>query len=425
MTKSLQQKHTRYLFARLLAVLLLGSIAFYFFMRMHAEHMQLKQLELRQRNLQSAFLLQQNTLMPFHITGEYDIAENGTLPPQQLGKPRDTLVFYPAENKSLPFAILTRAFDANGRHYQLTTYVSSTEIDHLIMKVFGTEAFLFGLLFVVIIYINYKTSGVLWKPFRNTLQKLREYDITKQQPVELGADTGTREFDELNEVAAQLIKKNRQAYHQQKQFVENASHEIQTPLAIIRSKLELLIDQPNITEQVAALLADITEANDRLSQMNRNLLLLAKIENNQFPETAAVNVSVLMEKIIAVYRQHYSGEFPEIETAIQPDLLINCNASLIEILLNNLVKNAVVHNIPGGYIKVELTGDCLRIANSGQPQAIASERIFERFGKGTDETRSTGLGLALVKQVCQLYNWKVDYTYQNAVHTITVMFSAT
>jgi len=424
MTKNLQQKHTRYLFTRLLAVLLLGSIAFYFFMRMHAEHMQLKQLELRQRNLQSAFLLQQNNQMPVHITGEYDIVENGTLSPQQLGRPRDTVVFYKAENKNLPFAILTRPFTASGRHYQLTTYVSSTEIDHLIIKVFGTEAFLFVLLFVVIIYINYKTSGVLWAPFRATLKKLGEYDITRQQPVVLSADTGVREFNELNEVASHLIKKNRQAYHQQKQFVENASHEIQTPLAIIRSKLELLIDQPNITEQVAGLLADITEANDRLSQMNRNLLLLAKIDNNQFPGTAAVNVSALLEKIIAVYREHYSGEFPEIATFIQPDLMIDCNMSLLEILLNNLVKNAVVHNIPGGCIKVALEGHSLLIANSGKPATIASERMFERFSKGTDETRSTGLGLALVKQICQLYHWKVDYSYLDGIHTITVTFKA-
>ena len=262
----------------------------------------------------------------------------------------------------------------------------------------------------------------MWLPFSTTMKRLNEYDITKQNQIELPADTGVTEFNELNTVAVNLITKNRQAYHHQKQFVENASHEIQTPLAIIRSKLELLIDQPDITEKVASLLADITEANERLSQMNRNLLLLAKIENNQFPEKIPVNVSALLERIITTYQEHYAEQFPVVVKSVQPGVFINVNPSLGEILFNNLVKNAVIHNITGGYFKVELDNNFFKILNSGKRIVVAPGLLFERFSKGSEEVKSTGLGLALVKQICQLYNFKIDYTYTGEEHAITIDF---
>jgi signal transduction histidine kinase len=425
MTKNLQQAQTGFLFNRLLVVLLLGSLVFYVLMRMQALHMERKQLELRQENIRNAFMQAGNSRMPLHIVGEYDITENGTVPENRLGEPRDTVIYYAAKEKRLPFEMLTGAFTVNEKYYQLTTYVSSTEIAHLIIKVFIIEACLFALLFIVIIYINRKTSGILWAPFRDTLKKLNTYDITRHQPVDLRVDTGIAEFNELNTAATQLIANNRQAYHHQKQFVENASHEIQTPLAIIRSKLELLINQPDITEEVAGLLADITEANDRLSQMNRNLLLLAKIENNQFPGRTSIDLSALLNRIIATHQQHYAEKFPVITKTIQPDVFLNANLSLVEILINNLVRNAVLHNIPAGSITIKLDNQSFTISNSGKPAAIAAEQLFERFSKGSDELKSTGLGLALVKQICQLYHFTIVYAYADGVHTMKLSFTGT
>ena len=423
MTKTLQQKHTRYIFTRLLVVLLAGSLVFYLLMRLQVQHMQRKQLELRQQNIQNSFIVQQGKMQPLHIQGEYDLVENGSVPQQWLNETRDTSLYYAATKGWLPFEMLTRPFELNGKKYQLTTYVSSTEISHLIIKVFIIEACLFSLLFVVIIYINRKTSGVLWRPFSTTLQKLGDYDITRQQPIDLETETGITEFNELNAAAAGLIAKNKQAYYQQKQFVENASHEIQTPLAIIRSKLELLINQPDITEEVAGLLADITEANDRLSQMNRNLLLLAKIENNQFPERTSVDLSALLQRILHTHGGYYAEKFPSVTASIQPGVFVNANLSLLEVMMNNLVRNAVVHNMPGGHMSIELTPRLLTIINSGKPSSLGAAQLFERFSKGSDEVKSTGLGLALVRQICQLYDFTPHYSYGNGLHTIAVIFA--
>ncbi len=421
MNKTLQQRNTQHLFGRLLIVLLAGSLLFYVLMRMQAKHMQRKQLELSQLNIWTAFVQRQG-MITTHIAGEYDIVENGSVQKNWLNEARDTSFYYADQKKWLPFERLTQEFIWEDKRYQLTTYVSSKEISHLVIKVFITEACIFVLLFVAIIYINRKTSGTLWMPFRSTLKKLNAYDITKKQSFELPTQTGITEFNELNAAVDHLIAKVNQAYHNQKQFVENASHEIQTPLSIIRSKLELLINQPDITEKEAFLLADITEANDRLSQLNRSLLLLAKIENNQFPEKNFVNLSVLLDKLIITYQQYYEDELPSITKSVQENVSITANSSLMEILINNLVKNAIVHNIPSGYIHMELNSHYFKIVNTGRATQIAPEQLFERFRKGGEEIKSTGLGLALVKQICQFYDFRIDFKYAQEIYSMILIF---
>ena len=418
MSQTLQQKNTRFLFNRLLLVLLGSSILFYILMRMQAHHMQEKQLQLNQLHFSAAFV--KDPGMPRQIPGEYAITDSGVVPATMLHRTRDTSLYQEATGKSLPFAILTEEFQAGNKPYQLTTYVSSTEISHLIIKVFLTEACILGLLFGVIIYLNRKTAGVLWRPFRETMQKLSAYDITQHNTVELEKETGIVEFNELNSELTRLIEKDSKAYHSQKQFVENASHEIQTPLAIIRSKLELLINQGDLTEETALLLADITEANDRLSQMNKNLLLLAKIGNNQFPDKTPVAIGAMLHKIIDSYRQHFEEDFPEIRSQLNDEVIVNANTSLMEILLGNLVKNAIVHNIPSGFIEILLNPGNLTIRNTGPAITGDPELFFERFRKGSNEMKSTGLGLALVKQICQLYGFTPVYRFDQGIHTISI-----
>ncbi|MBS1565598.1 MAG: HAMP domain-containing histidine kinase [Bacteroidetes bacterium] len=237
------------------------------------------------------------------------------------------------------------------------------------------------------------------------------------------AQTGITEFDELNTVATDLITKVNRAYYNQRQFVENASHEIQTPLAIIRSKLELLINQSGITEKVAELLADITDANDRLSLMNRNLLLLAKIDNNQFPGKEPVNISALLHKIINNYRDYHDETIPSVTESIEEGIIVTANPSLMEVLISNLVKNAIVHNIPGGYMMAELKAGCLTIINTGPPAGVDLQLMFERFRKGSDAAKSSGLGLALASQVCQLYGFSITLQYENGLYQTRLITS--
>jgi signal transduction histidine kinase len=421
MTKTLQQKSTRYFLIWLPLVLLAGTGLFYILMSTHAHHMEEEQLELKQENIWNAIAA--NREMPAaHIPGEYDLAKGRPVRSHLLDIQRDTAIYYPVNKDWLPFKILTEQYVLNGQPYQLTTYSSSREITHLIIKVFIADVFVFILLLAAIVVINRKSSGRLWQPFYVTLKAVQAYDINQNQTLPLDGQTDTREFDQLNMVITNLIGHVNQAYSNQKQFTENASHELQTPLAIIRSKLDLLIDSSTLTEETAGLLADITEANDRLSQLNKNLLLLTKIDNHQYPDRSSVGLSEALEKLLAHYQEYHGEDLPVIRKSIQPGIRVKANAVLIEILLSNLINNAFVHNIPNGYIHIQLNSRALMIENTGHPIKGETERLFERFKKGREESKTTGLGLSLVQRICGIYHFDLYYHYAENIHRITVTF---
>jgi signal transduction histidine kinase len=421
MSKSLQQENTRYLLIWLPLVLVIGTLLFYVLMSMHAHHMEEQQLQLKQKNIWNAFMSKPEALA-WHITGEYDIVKSASFPKDLLYKTRDTVIYYADIKEWAAFGILTKEYLLNGEPFQLTTYISSKEITHMIIKVLIAEAFIFVLLLGAIVIINRKSAGLLWRPFYDTLKKIKEYDIIKNQAIRLAGQTGIAEFDQLNQVITTLIYDVNRAYSNQKEFVENASHELQTPLAIIRSKVELLVDNSNLTEETANLLADITDANERLSQMNRNLLLLTKIDNNQFPEQSSINLSNLAEKILAFYQENYDGDLPAIRKSVEPGFYLMANSSLIEILINNLVKNSIVHNIPNGYVDVFLKNRELIIENTGESFDGNTEQLFERFKKGRMDSKTTGLGLSLVKQICHFYQFDLKYSYSKGIHRVRVNF---
>ncbi|HEY1166331.1 MAG TPA: histidine kinase dimerization/phospho-acceptor domain-containing protein [Chitinophaga sp.] len=420
MSKPLLQRNTRVLLIWLPVVLLVCSALFYVVLRSHAHHTQEKLLQLKQENVWNAFVARSGNIET-HIAGEYDIIAGENALSVKMDQPRDTSVYYPAKKRFLPFQALSSRLQWNGQAYYITTYVSSTEISHLIAKVFATEALILILLLLAIIILNRRSSRRLWQPFFSSMSAVERFDIVRNNQLNLPTQTGTSEFDNLNTVLTSLIANINTAYFQQKQFVENASHEIQTPLAIIRAKIELLINQPNLTEKAAALLGDITDATNRLSQLNRTLLLLAKIENNQFPDTEAVDLSQLLNKTIENCMNHYD-DCPEITSSIQYSVIVYANRSLIEILISNLVNNAIVHNDAQRKINIVLEGSKLLIENTGEQPPVPTEVLFERFKKGSHQQKTTGLGLALVKQISQLYHYTTIYEYSGGWHRVSVSF---
>lgn len=421
MSRQLLQKNTLFLLKWLPVVLLGFCVLFYFLMRYQAHHMQEKQLELKNKNIGNAFILSGGNLNR-HIKGEYDINDGELIPVNLLDGPRDTSVWYNEQRKSLPFAILTKQLSWNNKIYQVSGYVSSTEISHLVIKIFITEVAILLLLLLSIIFLNRMSSRLLWKPFFITMKKVNEYDINRNGLIDLGDETGTTEFNDLNKAISNLISNINASFEYQKQFVENASHEMQTPLAIIRSKVELLTNQPALTEKVATILGDITDANNRLTQLNRTLLLLAKIENNQFPEMEDVNISLMIDEIIEMFRNLYEQSFPTVTINKDESLIIKANASLIEILLSNIIKNAIIHNIEEGQIKVTIYNRQIMVENTGPALKGVPEEMFARFKKGSNKTKTTGLGLALVKQICYLYGYHLTYEYNHGWHKINIVF---
>jgi signal transduction histidine kinase len=311
----------------------------------------------------------------------------------------------------------------NSQPYIVTTYISAREYRHLLIKVGIAEAIIFIALLIVLIVVNRSASRRLWTPFYHTMTVLRGYDIRQNKTLAVDRITGVEEFDRLNQTLLDLISNVDQAYRNQKQFTENASHELQTPLAIIRSKVELLAESPNLNEDNALLLQEIAEANERLSQMNKNLLLLTKIENNQFPESVSIDFTQLVLRIVQYFGEYYENEVARTTITAQPGVQLTANPALIEILVSNLLRNAYIHNLPDGWVDVRLTPQTLVIENSGPAIEGDPDRLFDRFRKGRVDNRTTGLGLALVRQIAQLYGYDLHYTYRDGRHQLSVTFA--
>jgi signal transduction histidine kinase len=416
----LLQKNTRHLLRALPLVMLACSLLFFLLLLRQTTHLQKEQLLLKLSNLSRSFD-QGGLSAGKSITGEYEITQGKIERQDVYDHPVDTSIYYPDRGALIPFQMMRTDLKQHGQLYHLTAFVSSTEITHLKIAVMGGQFLIYLVLFFTIFKINQRLSVKLWTPFHETTAALDAYDLNSNEPLILPPSTGITEFDRLNTVINALNERNLSAYQSQKQFVENAAHEIQTPLAVIRSKVELLMEQDDLNEQTASLIADIGDANNRLSRLNRTLILLTKIENNQYFERTTVDLSSLLHKLINGFSRQYLENMPELRITIAGRVQLTGNAELLEVLCSNLIRNAIIHNVPGGYLRIALDGDTLVLENPGAELTIAPEQLFERFRTGDDTgKRSTGLGLALVKQIADLHNLEVTYHIKSGIHQLRV-----
>lgn len=263
-------------------------------------------------------------------------------------------------------------------------------------------------------------SGRLWQPFDKTLEAIEHFKLENGVCPQL-AESDTKEFVRLNIALQRLMTDSLHSYRLQKEFTENASHELQTPLAVFQSKLDLLLQQPELTERQAAIIQDLYQMNSRLSRLNRNLLLLAKMENNQFSRTESVDVITVI-KDLQPYLESLSGGLILKQNFSTASLPIKANRSLLESMVNNLVVNAVRHNKTSGEITVFLSDNRLMVSNTSDDAALDADQIFNRFYRPSEKTTGNGLGLAIVKAVCDYHGWKILYAYADGKHQFVVIF---
>jgi signal transduction histidine kinase len=211
-------------------------------------------------------------------------------------------------------------------------------------------------------------------------------------------------------------------YRSLKEFSENASHELQTPLAIIRGKLELLLET-HIDEKQASLIEGIQNAVQKLSSINQSLVLLTKLENQEYPVKEKMDVSNFVRHSIDSFRELIEMKSISLATEIHPDIYLNLNPFVADILMTNLLSNAIRHNFVNGSIEVVLTSSGLSVKNTGDPPNVNTQELFKRFKKDKQSSESTGLGLAIVKQICDLNNFKVAYEFANGYHELKIDFS--
>lgn len=289
------------------------------------------------------------------------------------------------------------------------------DIMHGLMIQFVLISGVMSLSFLVIILFLTKR---IWHPFDDTLKKIERFNLDKSE-IPTFLPTDTKEFVRLNESIGKLMERNLKTYKEKKEFTENASHELQTPIAIFQSKLDLLL-QEELNETQSQIISELYLVSSRMSRLNKNLLLLAKIENKQYKETELVDLTEYINNDLPLYRDLYPNHTIKLIDKRRDQLKILTNPTLLNSLITNLVINAIHHSPVNGNIEIELNNDMLSISNEAKEGALDDKILFHRYN--TDKKNSNGLGLAIVKAICTYHGWQVSYLFHAEKHIFQVDF---
>ena len=400
---------------------LFGIIAFYYTLRYQVD----KYINLELNKSKIALLEQTAKLNKFPST-TYGNCQLMTYKTIEFSKEntnfyKDTLILDKKVNRYKPYRLMTFSTTINNQAYEIQMLRTLEETDGLIINIFLFMTLLFILLIVILLIVNQYSSNQIWKDFYLSLDKINKFDLNIHKDIKL-TTTDIKEFEDLNIVLRRMTKRIASDYSKMKEYTENASHEIQTPLAIINSKLELLLQCKELPEKQYQIIADASEASDRLARLNKTLILLTRIENRQFPEEKTIFPQQIIEKHLNNYEEIILSKGIKLSTTFEPEVNIQINPHLADILLLNLIKNAIRHNIPNGELKIKLNSTIFEIANSGAPLDIDSELLFDRFFKSTKSSQSLGLGLSIVKKITELFNIKINYIYTENLHVVKLIF---
>ncbi|HEY5749316.1 MAG TPA: HAMP domain-containing sensor histidine kinase [Chryseolinea sp.] len=318
-----------------------------------------------------------------------------------------------------PHRILSLGVTVNGKPYELQIRESMVNNRELIAAIMSIQVLLLALLLIGLVIINRRLTRTIWGPFYVILDRLKKYHIDQEKALELPT-VSTAEFRELCQAIMQLVDKSHEAYLSQKEFTENASHELQTPLAISFSKLELLAQTNELTQEQAELVGKLFDAIERISRLNKNLLLLSKIENRQFFETEKIELSAVIQKSLDVYERQAEEKGIAIEKSLPQSIALNANPVLVEVLISNLVSNAIRHARPQSVVSVIAAPSSVTITNEGPP-LVYPEKIFHRFHRESKNIGS-GLGLSIVKKICDVSGYQISYLHNSNTHRFQIKF---
>jgi len=305
------------------------------------------------------------------------------------------------------------------KFYKIRIVESKVETEDLIRLIFAITIGVILLLLLVLLVTNRLILNRLWKPFYNIMKELRLFNIADTREIPK-LESNIDEFEELNKVVVDMASKAKHDYKDLKIFTENASHELMTPIAVINSKLDTLIQTENFSERQSKLLNDLYSAVSRLNRLNQSLLLLVKIENRLLHEQQQINLRELVEEMITQFEEIFQDKKLKV-TCPLTDREIYASRYLVEVLLSNLVSNAIRHNYTGGEIVISLTARNLVVQNTANEAELNEEKIFARFHKSSG-SEGSGLGLTISRQICENFGFSLRYSFEGMYHTFTVGF---
>ncbi len=356
----------------------------------------------------------------FHLMNEEFVLEQ--VENLQIGDSIFTVDLYDnGAERWAPHRVYQSGVQILGKNFRLQIRESMLSNSELISAVMIIQLLMLTLLLVGLSIINHNLAKTIWGPFYSILDRLKKYRIDEDTELVLPAST-TAEFRELSAAIKHLVDRSRAAYQDQKEFAENASHELGTPLAICRTKLELLAQTKELTEEQAGLVESLLEATERISRLNRNLVLLSKIENRQFFDSEKIDLSAVVTKATEAYKGQVEEKRIFIKSSVAPNAIVNANPALLELIIFNIISNAIRHTPEDGTVIIQGSKAFINVANTGPPLQ-SPEKIFQRFHRESRNVLGSGLGLSIVKKACEASGFSIEYRYHSDMHQFKIVFA--
>ncbi len=346
-------------------------------------------------------------------------------PPGQLIKQdtvlKDTLIFLKRTDRVEAYRKLITNTKIEDKLYHIEISNIFIEEGDIISVVSWIIIRLFLFLTAALLLGNFIISKNLFRPFEYLLKSLDNFRLKNNRPLST-QPTKTKEFKRLNEFVEGMTNKAILDYQNLKEFSENASHEMQTPIAIAKGKLELLLESPDLSEKQLALVQSTQQSLNKISRLGQSLILLAKIENEEFSTVDELNFTEVVENNVVNFKELGEMQGIQLTADIEQKVKLKIDSSLADILVVNLLKNALQHNVESGWVKVKLDSTQLQVMNTGAAPTASTEQLFQRFKKNNQSRGTLGLGLAIVKKICDVNHLEVTYDYQEEVHVLTITF---
>jgi signal transduction histidine kinase len=402
-------------------IFLLGCIAFSFLLRYVIISQIDEDLKIEKNEIINYVNRFNHLPAVIEVRDQYTTYKPVEKPQQIIHKIYANKVYDRAEHKKELRRIIEFNVQVNNSWYLVNVSKSLANTDQLIQTIIIITTTIILLIVAVTFFINRIVLRRLWQPFYNTLQTIQSFNLSNAQPLNF-SNTNIDEFKSLNTILNEALSKAQQDYQSLKEFTENASHELQTPLAVIQSKLDILIQNEKLSESESEAIQSAYYAVQGLSRLNQSLLLLAKIENKQFNEQTDINLKTLLQNKVNQFSELWKSRNINVQTNLS-NRIITGNEYLIEILLNNLLSNATKHNISGGSITV-LLNDVLQITNTGIQQPLDEKKLYKRFSKSNDAADNHGLGLSVIQQICIASGYTVVYNFTPPnIHSFSIIFN--
>ncbi|WP_299670007.1 HAMP domain-containing sensor histidine kinase [uncultured Polaribacter sp.] len=338
-----------------------------------------------------------------------------------LNKYRDTLIYEDYANKFIPYRTYEFTTQVDSQKVRVSIHHILLEMNELVVWLFVATSLIILLLITGLFFINQVIYKWTWKPFFKNLSKVTNYDITKKNPVSLEV-SNISEFQELNKIVTGLMNQVKKDFHNLKEFNENIAHEIQTPLAIIRNKMVLLLESQNLSKKELQWVKAVYQEANKLSKIGKSLTLISRIENQEFRRLNSVDIHTIVDNIVGNMEEMIQFKNLTIKVKLYP-VKVKCDLILANILFTNLIKNAVQHNQEGGFIEMLLNEEKFEIINTGAISSIETAQLFNRFQRGNKVTTSLGLGLAINQKICEMYGFRLNYDLHENKHKLSLYFN--